>query len=87
MFNDSTMKLPIQFDARYGRTGQINVEWATCHGCGAHAPCLGVDSSDGEYGAGHLCAACTQAAFALATTAAAPGGSCAPAGAQESARP
>jgi hypothetical protein len=51
------------FEAKYGRTGIIWIEKATCDRCGVEAEVLRIDSSEDEYGPGSICRACVNNAF------------------------
>lgn len=52
------------FDANYGRTGTIRVEWRKCSVCSRDAVCLAIDPSEGEYNVGAVCQPCTVQVFA-----------------------
>jgi hypothetical protein len=51
------------FSAAYGRHGEIEViEWK-CDVCSERAPCIYIDSSEGEYGGGAICRECIADGF------------------------
>lgn len=56
-------KIGFAFEAGYNREGLIVVEKAICDGCRECNPCLSIDSSHGEYGAGYVCQPCVEGLF------------------------
>ena len=47
----------------WSRMGVAQVRFGQCQRCLAGAPCLAVDTSDGEYGEALLCLPCIQEGF------------------------
>jgi len=51
------------FGSGYGRWGEIGLSAARCDVCDQPRICLWIDSSEGEYGAGHVCKHCVSVLF------------------------
>ena len=55
------------FNAAHARIGEIWVENGKCDVCNEDKPCLNIDSSEDEYGAGKICKKCIKDMFDLTT--------------------
>lgn len=56
------IKVIADFQAGYGRTGEITVEIDKCCVCRADTVVICIDSSEGEYGNGCICLTCATEA-------------------------
>ena len=52
-----------EYPAGHNRTGQIWLEQEECDVCGEYKVCIAIDSSEEEYGPGHICQACAEQMF------------------------